>query len=147
MDKFRFFWAAMDLCDWSQEGNDDKVLAPVIAYLAKQEDSVIYHFDDLMSELLYHLDTKKLWNQCEKADPLAGDDSFLYSRCVALVNGPAYYDKVRRGRARELWDMEFEAVLYIPSRAWGQKHGRDPSDYAHFPPLSIETGSNHEGWA
>ena len=26
MDKFRFFWATMDLCDWSEEGNDDKVL-------------------------------------------------------------------------------------------------------------------------
>ena len=51
MDKFRFFWATMDLCDWSEEGSDDKVLAPVIAYLSQQDDSVIYHFDDLMSEL------------------------------------------------------------------------------------------------
>ena len=49
MDKFRFFRAAMDLCDWRDEGNDEKVLAPVIAYLARQDDSVIYHFDDLMS--------------------------------------------------------------------------------------------------
>ena len=146
MDKFRFFWAAMDLCDWSREGNDDMVLAPVIAYLSRQEDSVIYHFDDLMSELLYCLDTRKLWAQCEKADPLAGDDSFLYSRCVALINGPDYYDRARRGRARQMWEMEFEALLYVPSRAWAKKHRREPGDYSHFPPLSIETGSNREAW-
>lgn len=146
MDKFRFFWATMDLCDWSREGNDEKVLAPVVKYLSRQDDSVIYHFDDLMSELLYGLDTKKLWMQCEKAEPLASDDSFLYSRCVALVNGPDYYEKARRGRAKEMWDMEFEAVLYVPSSAWAKKHGRAPGDYGHFPPFCIETGSNRDAW-
>lgn len=146
MDKFRFFWAAMDLCDWSSEGDDNKVLAPVIAYLAKQEDSVIYCFHDLMSELLYRLDTKKLWMQCEKAEPLASDDSFLYARCVALINGPDYYEKARRGRAKEMWDMEFEALLYVPSRAWAKKHHREPGGYSHFPPLSVETGSNRDAW-
>ncbi|MCI9515029.1 MAG: DUF4240 domain-containing protein [Oscillospiraceae bacterium] len=147
MDKFRFFWATMDLCDWSEEGNDDKVLAPVIDYLSRQDDSVIYHFDDLMSELLYHLDTKKLWIQCEKSEPLTSDDTFLYSRCTALINGPNYYEKARRGRAKAMWDKEFEALLYVPSRAWAKKHHRDPSDYDHFPPFSIETGSNRDAWA
>ena len=146
MDKFKFFWAAMDLCDWSKQGNDDKVLSPVIAYLAKQDDSVIFHFDDLMSELLYHLDTKKLWSQCEKVDPLSSDDTFLYSRCVALVNGPAYYESARKGRKKEIWEMEFESLLYIPRRAWAQKHRCGEDEYRHFPPLSIETGSNHEAW-
>ena len=147
MDKFRFFWATMDLCDWSKEGDDGQVLSPVVEYLSRQEDSVIYHFDDLMSELLYQLDTKKLWVQCERAEPLASDDSFLYSRCVALVNGPDYYERARRGRAKEIWDMEFEALLYVPGGAWAKKHRRDPGDYSHFPPFSVETGSNREAWA
>lgn len=42
----------MELCDWDQEGDDDKVLKPVIEYLSKQEDYIIFEFDDLMSELL-----------------------------------------------------------------------------------------------
>ena len=28
--KYDFFWSTMELCDWSKEGNDDKVLKPVI---------------------------------------------------------------------------------------------------------------------
>ena len=59
-----------------------------IKYLAEQSDHIIFEFDDLMRELLYHLDTEKLAEQCEKADLQMCDDTFLYSRCVALINGP-----------------------------------------------------------
>ena len=78
--EYNFFWTTMELCDWDQEGDDDKVLKPVIEYLSNQEDYIIFEFDDLMSELLYHLDTEKLAEQCRKVDPLMSDDSFLYSR-------------------------------------------------------------------
>ena len=36
--EYNFFWTTMELCDWDQEGDDDKVLKPVIEYLSKQED-------------------------------------------------------------------------------------------------------------
>lgn len=107
----------MELCDWKKEGDDDKVLKPVIKYLSSQSDETIFEFDNLMSELLYNLDTKELLKQCEKADPLVSDDTFLYSRCVALINGPAYYEKVKNGKAKDLWNMEFEALLYVPQKA------------------------------
>ena len=68
--EYNFFWTTMELCDWDQEGDDDKVLKPVIEYLSKQEDYIIFEFDDLMSELLYHLDTEKLAEQCKKVDSL-----------------------------------------------------------------------------
>ena len=87
MNKYEFFWKTMERCDWSNEGDDDKVLMPVVKYLSKQDDNAIFEFDDLMSELLYGLDTKKLADQCQKADPYMSDDTFLYSRCVALING------------------------------------------------------------
>ena len=31
--KFDLFWATMELCDWRDEWNDDKVLRPVIRHL------------------------------------------------------------------------------------------------------------------
>lgn len=96
-EKFDFFWTTMELCDWSKEGDDDKVLNPLIKYLSKQDDCIIFEFDDLMTELLYDLDTEKLADQCEKVDPLMCDDTFLYSRCAALINGPDFYEKVKRG--------------------------------------------------
>lgn len=146
MNKYQFFWDTMELCDWEQEGNDDKVLKPVVEYLSKQSDDIIFQFDDLMSELLYYLDTKKLADQCEKVDPLMSDDTFLYSRCVALINGPDYYEKVKKGKEKNVWTMEFESLIYVPQKAWALKHQSYVDEYPHFSPLSFETGSNKEGW-
>lgn len=144
--KYNLFWITMELCNWSKEGDDDKVLKPVIKYLSKQDDSIIFEFDDLMTELLYDLDTEKLADQCEKVDPLMCDDTFLYSRCAALINGPDFYEKVKRGRMKKVWGMDFEALLYVPGKAWALKHRRSADDYPHISPLSYETGSNEEGW-
>jgi len=146
VDKFRFFWDTMQLCDWTCEGDDGKVLRPVIQDLAGRDDEAIFLFDDLMSELLYGLDTKKLAAQCEKAEPLWSGDSFLYSRCVALINGPDYYEQAKAGVRNEMWTMEFESLLYVPSRAWALKHQRPEETYPHVSPFSYETGSNQEQW-
>ena len=145
-DKYDFFWKTMELCDWEKEGNDDDVLKPVIEYLSKQDDDTIFNFDDLMSELLYYLDTKKLAKQCEQVDSLMSDDTFLYSRCVALINGPSYYEKVKQGKEKSVWSMEFESLLYVPQKAWALKHQSSIDEYSHISPLSFETGSNKEGW-
>ena len=136
----------MELCDWDNEGDDDKVLKPVIEYLSTQSDDTIFEFDDLMSELLYHLDTKKLMEQCEKVTSYASSDTFLYSRCVALINGPAFYDKVKNGEENELWDGEFESLLYVPLLAWALKHQCSEEEYPHLSPFCYETGSNKEMW-
>ena len=42
--------------------------------------------------------------------------------------------------------MDFEALLYVPGKAWALKHRRSAGDYPHSSPLSYETGSNEEGW-
>ena len=146
MREFLFFWNTMQLCNWTREGDDDKVLKPVIQYLAAQEDSEIFRFDDQMSQLLYGLDSRRLADQCEKAEPNMSGDSFLYSRCVALINGPDYYAQAKAGRRREIWNMEFEALLYVPARAWALKHGKPEEEYPHAAPFSCETGSNQEQW-
>ncbi len=146
IEKYGFFWTTMELCDWKKEGDDDQVLKPVIKYLSKQDDSVIFEFDDFMTELLYDLDTEKLAEQCRKIDPLMCGDTFLYSRCVALINGPDYYEKVKRGKEKSVWSMEFESLLYVPQKAWALKHRCSADDYPHISPLSYETGSNKDGW-
>lgn len=144
--KYDFFWNTMELCDWNKEGDDNKVLKPVIKYLSKQDDSVIFEFDNLMTELLYHLDTEKFAEQCRKVDPQMCDDTFLYSRCVALINGPDYYEKVKLGKEKSVWSMEFESLLYVPQKAWALKHRVSVDEYPHIAPLSFETGSNKDGW-
>lgn len=148
MNNFDFFWKTMNKCDWSTEGDgdDDKILKPVVDYLASLDDAKIFEFDSLMTKLLYDLDTKKLFEQCYKSDEYASDDSFLYSRCVALINGYDYYKKVKAGKIKELWTMEFESLLYVPQNAWAKLHNKDSGDYPCVCFLSYETGSNKEMW-
>ena len=141
-----FFWKTLDLCDWKYEGDDERVLEPVIDYLSKQDDDVIFQFEEVMAKLLYQIDTKQNY---EKFKDLSGDDSadtFLYARCVALVNGPDYYSAVERGKTDELWNMEFESLLYVAMIAWGRKHDKDPLDFPYSSTYDYETGSNKDGW-
>ena len=146
MKKYDFFWKTIELCDWNHEGDDELVLMPVINYLASKEDSDIFEFDNQMSELLYALDTKELAKQCENVSGYFSDDEFLYSRCVALINGADYYEEVMQGKVEDIWDMEFESLLYVPMIAWALKNQEDEDDYPHETPVSYETGSNEEGW-
>ena len=145
MDKKRFFEIIMTVCNWDAAGDDDKVLKPLIEYLAQQPDETIFSFDEIMAELLYELDTRKNFKKACECDTHS-DDTFLYSRCVALINGEEYYTRVKAGDISNLWKMEFEAILYVPMRAWGKKHGKSPDDYSYCTAKSYETGSNVDGW-
>ncbi len=42
--------------------------------------------------------------------------------------------------------MEFEALLYVPLKAWALKHNDAVDEYPHVSPLSYKTGSNQAGW-
>lgn len=145
MNTEQFFSNIMTICDWDKLGDDDGVLKPLIEYLSQQSDEEIFSFDDIMSELLYALDTRKNFKTACKAYNHS-DDTFLYSRCVALTNGADYYEKVKLGKIKRLWTMEFECILSVPSSAWAKKHNKDTNDYPHLPPFSYETGSNTDGW-
>ena len=146
MDKYEFFWNTMELCDWDHEGNDELVLQPVIEFLSSKEDSEIFGFENQMSELLYALDTRKLAKQNKNSEGYFSEDEFLYSRCVALINGEAYYRRALLGECPEMWGMEFESLLYVAPRAWALKHQKNESEYPNTPSVSYETGSNKKGW-
>ena len=147
MGKYDLFWETMELCDWDHEGDDDRVLLPVIQYLSAKDDSAIFEFEDQMSELLFALDTKWLAMQCESICGYWGEDDFLYSRCVALVNGETFYNEVLSGEQEVIWNMEFESLLYVSARAWAIKHQREESEFPYCSPVSYETGSNVDAWS
>lgn len=140
------FWKIMDKADWSCQGDDDKVLAPVIDALSKLDDEEIFGFEDVMSKLLYDIDSQEIALQLYGPELHFSEDLFLYQRCVALVNGAKYYKKILTGKEKLDPDSEYEPILYVPHRAWAQKHQADSGDYPHFPEISYETGSNETLW-
>lgn len=145
MNRESFFTCIMDICDWDKLGDDEQVLMPLINHLSLLPDEEIFDFEDIMSELLFELDTRKNYKTARKFYS-HNDDTFLYSRCVALVNGEVYYEKVKAGKIKDLWKIEFESILYVAREAWAKKHGKNMQDFPHISPKSYETGSNTEGW-
>ena len=53
MDRKQFFEIIMNVCDWDASGDDEKVLRPLVEYLAQQTDETIFSFAETMAELLY----------------------------------------------------------------------------------------------
>lgn len=140
------FFSMTSILDWSKQGDDDLVLEPLVSYLAKWPDEVIFVFEDKMAELLYRLDRPEIARRVYRSDLYFSGDAFLYVRCVALINGRAYYNKILDGREKLKPDMEFEAILYAPGRAWARKHHKAAAEYPHIASPCYETGSNKEFW-
>lgn len=141
------FFAMTNILDWSQKGNDERVLEPLVQYLAEWPDEVIFVFHDKMAELLHRLDRPEIARRTYRSDRCFSGDDFLYVRCVALVNGRAFYTRILDGRKSLDKDMEFEAILYAPAKAWARKHHKDPAEYPHISSPDYETGANAACWS
>lgn len=146
MSPVDFFHITDAYLDWDKAGDDDAVLEPLIAFLSRWGDELIFAFDDTMAELLYSLDTRKIARDIYKDACFSGDE-FLYIRCVALVNSKRFYNDIVKGRRKLKGDLEFEAILYVPGRAWARLHGKDSKDYPHVTEFCYETMSNAGGWS
>lgn len=142
----KMFWEIMDKADWDKLGDDDAVLSPVVEDLSKLDDGEIFAFEDVMSKLLYDIDSQEIALQLYGPELHFSEDLFLYQRCVALCNGENYYNHIVSGKEKLDPDSEFEAILYVPHLAWAKKHDADSGDYPHFPEISYETGSNESLW-
>lgn len=140
------FWGTINLLDWTKEGDDSKVIAPVVAFLAQQPLSHIYRFSDILSEKLWHLDTlahaQVFLDDPEEEGYLSVDD-FLYTRCAVVANGKEYYEKVLNNPRLMPTDLTFEPLLYIALTAYKQKTGKNFMGISAF---NYETYSNKKGW-
>ncbi|WP_269671081.1 DUF4240 domain-containing protein [Metabacillus litoralis] len=143
------FWKVIDMFEWKHSGDDEKVLKKAIKYLSKKSDEDIYVFADILSKLLYDLDgIVYAGNIGEGAytndeDKYFSVDEFLYSRCVVVANGKEFYYEVLNNPTSMSEDMEFEALLYLPSDAFELKHDEE---YDYVPKFDYETYSNKNKW-
>lgn len=145
MDEARF-WEIMNFLDCGKKGDTDDVLLPLIEQLAALNDQEIFAFDDIMARYLYDIDGRA-WAEdiYGNLDDVSSDD-FLYTRCVALINGRDYYEAIKNRTETLKADLNFEAILYAPPIAWAVKHDADVEGYPHETKYSFETGSNAAQW-
>lgn len=141
------FWALLDKLDWRHEGNDDRVVAPVVHALTKLSPKDIESFEQILARKLYALDGRAWAREMGSGwrgglHPISVDE-FLYARCVAVVNGREFYETVLADPSQMLKDMEFESLLYLARTAWETKTGEEPDFVTD---VSYETFSNEAGW-
>ena len=135
------FWQIIELLDWQESGDNEAVVAPLIAHLASLSVSFIYQFQDKLSEKLYHLDTRL--HAAVFSLPFSADD-FLYSRCAVVANGKKVYENIVADPTKMPTDVDFESLLNVASDAYTLKTDKNFEYVADFP---IETRSNKKGWA
>ena len=142
------FWLIISLLNWSAAGNDDAVIEPAVAKLSKMSEAQIISFSELLAEKLFALDTlrhaKEIGEDAYINDEMYFSvDLFLYARCVVVANGKELYEQVLTNPQAFPKDLEFEALLYIASKAYERKTGKK-LDYQTK--LSYETYANKDGW-
>ncbi len=115
------FWALIAQLDWSKEGDDAAVTAPVVAALAAMPVASIYRFQDLLSEKLWLLDTRAhaqvFLDEDDNDDHYLSVDDFLYSRCGVVANGREAYEGVPQQPEKMPLDISFEPLLFVASDA------------------------------
>ncbi len=142
------FWDLIALLDWRQVGNDDAVIEPVVAALAKAPLRHVYDFKDILSQKLYLLDSAEHARQIgegahrQNAEYFS-EDGFLFARCCAVANGKKAYETARKNPQKMPKDMEFAPLLRIANEAHRRIKGTALRYVAAY---SVETFSNGNGW-
>jgi hypothetical protein len=141
------FWRLLDELDWSQQGNDDRVVAPVLRALTRLPLKEIVSFQQILARKLYALDGRAWAREIGSGwwggtNPVSVD-AFLYARCAALTNGREQYEALLRDPKQMPRDLEFESLLYIAPKAWEAKAGEE---WDLVTDVSYETYSNRAGW-
>lgn len=142
------FWNLLAQLDWSKLGNDDAVIEPVVSSLSSYCEAEICIFLDVMSEKLHGLDAEKFArhigrNSYKGKDRNFSRQWFLGARCCVIANGHDYYEEVLADPSQMPQDLEFEALLSIPAKAYERKVG---GKFKYKPKLGYETFANKSGW-
>lgn len=140
------FWEIISLLDWSKK-KDDAILSPAVNYLATMPVHYIYLFQDMLSEKLYHLDTKEIASHIGedawKENEYFSVDQFLYARCCVVANGKTAYNSVIKNAKNMPKDLTFEPILSLAAKAFQLKTNQL---FKYFPTYNYETYSNQKGW-
>ena len=143
------FWEIIALFNWKKTGDDDAVLKPAVNRLVSMTIDDVFKFAEILAEKLYLIDgiefAKNIGQYSYKNDDEHfSNDYFLYVRCCVVANGRDYYYQVLQNPTSMPKDTDFEALLFLPDKAYNKKTNTD--DYSYVTKFNFETYSNYEGW-
>ena len=144
------FWELIGRLDWRHDGDDDRVVKPVVDGLASLPDAEIGAFHEILAQKLYDLDGRA-WARESGGDVWWSEpdnvsvDGFLYARSAVVARGAGVYEAVLADPAKMPKNAAFEALLYVAANAYERKTGLEWDDLDDTE-VSYETFSNEAGW-
>ena len=138
------FWGILKKGDWNNE-NTDEVFEPIINFLVNHKDQYIFDFHDLMSEFLYELDRKEIYEHSINQEQFNEED-FLNQRAYVLTNGNKYYHDIISLIKPLDGELKCPQLLTLPAKAWSIKNNKSIEKYPHTPTYNIQTKSNTKYW-
>ncbi len=143
------FWELIGRLDWRNRDDHRAIARPLIDALARLPVEEIRAFDELLAEKLYALDTvehaRHIGRPSYKGrEKVFSADRFLYTRCLAVAKGRAFYERALADPRRMPKNQDFEDLL---AAGWKAFEARTGKAYDRLTRVSFETFSNTEGWA
>ena len=138
------FWGILKKGDWNNE-NEDQVFEPILQFLIDHNDKYIFDFHDLMSEFLYQLDRKEIYEHSIHQNQVS-DEDFLNQRAYVLTNGNKYYHDIISLIKPMDGELKCSNLLTLPAKAWSLKNKKPIEKYPHTPKYNIKTKSNTKYW-
>jgi len=136
------FWRFILLIDWTQKENE-KILQPIVKALAISNEVIIYQFSERLAFYLHQLDGPAYTKSLEADELGFSTDTFLYARCLAVAKGEKFYKKVLAKPDTMPVGEDFEALLYVATKAYQQKTGKQ---YQYVPTTNYESFFNQKLW-
>ena len=142
------FWEIINLLDWDQLGDDEKVIEPAVEELASMSTQDVMQFQDILSEKLYALDGEPFAREIgeESFDGNKNNFSkewFLGVRCCAIANGKEPFEDVLKNPKDMPKDVEFLALTRIATEAYRRKTNKRMTYTTAY---DWQTFSNRKGW-
>ena len=150
------FWDVIDLLNWDEEGNDDAVIEPAIAFLSEGHPGNIVAFQEILARMLYQLDGqiyaseigKDAFDPAQQKNGTQGNQQFsqewfLAARCCAVANGEQLYKEILADPKNMPKDLGFAALEIIAPRAYRKATGKTLTNLTQ---MSSATFANRNAW-
>ena len=150
------FWDVIDLLNWDEEGNDDAVIEPAIAFLSEGHPRNIVAFQEMLAQMLYQLDGevfaaeigKDAFVPSQQKNAIDGNqqfsqDWFFAARCCAVANGEQLYKEILADPKNMPKDLGFAALDLIAPRAYRKATGKTLTNLTQ---KSSATFANRKAW-
>jgi len=141
------FWKIISFLDFENNENN-KIIEPVVQFLAQLSIDEIKAFENSLSEKLYLLDglefAQNIGDNAYKGEenPFSSD-SFLYARCAVVAQGRKVFEKIKHQPEEMIKNYTFEHLLNVASLAYKRKTGKS---FNYIPNYIYETFANSNAW-